>query len=67
MKVKELIEQLKMYDENTEVCIEYREVDVYQSEIISEYNSVSVVEKKNDIYYDSKGNECSGLFVSLVN
>jgi hypothetical protein len=67
MKVKELIERLKMYDENTEVCIEYREVDVYQSEIISEYNSVSVVKKKNDIYYDSNGNECRGLFVSLVN
>ena len=67
MKIKELIERLREYDENTEVCIEYREVDVYQSKIISEYDSVSVVEKKNDIYYDAKGNECSGLFVSLVN
>jgi hypothetical protein len=66
MKVKELIEQLKKYDEDLPVCISELEIGDSMDGWMEIHDEISLIQKKEEHYNNDIGNEVFGKFVSLI-
>lgn len=53
MKVKELIEELKCFDEDSEVCIFSKSGDYWRTELANETNSVENVDVAYSEYHNT--------------
>ncbi len=66
MIIKELINELKKYDENLPVCVSDTELDFDNPTQLNEENHQLIFVRKDEShYYNDKGLEVFGEFVSL--
>ena len=65
MKIKQLIEKLKEYDENLPVCIANVELDELGIMWHTEYELVEKIEKRSAPYYGETYHLESGEFVAI--
>ncbi len=66
MKVKELIEQLKKYNEDLPVCISELGLNDHSDGWIETHDQISLVQKKEEHYNNDCGNEVFGEFITLL-
>ncbi len=66
MLVRELIEELKKYDENIPVCVSDLEMNDHLDGWVETHNVVFSIIKKEEHYNNKNGNEVFGNFISLI-